>query len=474
MGKRETGGAVLFVAVLALLSSVPAAAQTLGGTGDLRLPPMARQLGLSGGGFLFLPSLKLGYGYDTNVFLEDSLAGQEDPDGSQLLDIRPGIELKNKNRDNLSLDFRGGGLVRQYLTGDDVISEHSDIGGDVGLKVGFLESGPVSLRVKERFQRVLERRTFETTRKFNRHVNDVGAGVTFQPGGRALQLNLDYSFVADLMTDTSGDWGDLIFHDVALQGSWKFFPFTALVLEADWQYRDYLMESRGFYGELTDNYPLRIRAGVNGFITPKLSVLALIGYGNSFHEVRPTSAAEAAAPADQQTPNANDSFNMVLGEVRVSFKPTETTILQASYRYDFQDSVFTNYAAYHKISANFQQRLFGRFDLIVDAGYFDVFYSQLPYEYLHNSYDTSVVGFNATGRGYREDRILMGGVRGVVDITRLLAFELAYSMELFNEPFNSDGKFFTCLEHACNSPDVIKDSIAYQRHQVMGILTLRY
>jgi hypothetical protein len=456
------------------LAAGPAAGQTFGGTGDLKLPPMARELGLSGGGFLFLPTLKLGYGYDSNVFLEDSMAGQEEPNGSQLVDIRPGIELKNRNRDNLSLDFRGGGLVRQYLTGNDVVSEHGDIGGDVGLRVGFLESGPLSLRVKERFQRVLERRTFETTRKFNRHVNDVGAGMTFQPGGRALQLNLDYSFVADLMTDTSADWGDLIFHDVMLQGSWKFFPFTALVLEANWQYRDYLMESRGFYGELTDNFPLRIRAGVNGFITPKLSVLGLIGYGNSFHEVRPMSAAEAAAPAAQQTPNANDSFNMVLGEVRVSFKPTETTILQASYRYDFQDSVFTNYAAYHKLVANFQQRLFGRFDLVVDVGYFDVFFSQIPFEYLHNSYDSSVIGFNATGTGYREDRILMGALRGILDINRLLAFELSYNVELFNEPLNSDGKFYTCLEHGCNSPDVIKDSLAYQRHLVMGTLTLRY
>jgi len=463
-----------------LLAVGPASAQSLGGTGDLKLPPMARELGLSGGGFLFLPSLKLGYGYDSNVFLEDSLDSVdpaapklEDPNGSQLMDIRPGIELRNKNRDNLSLEFRGLGLVRQYLTTNDVISEHSDVGGDVGLKVGFLESGPVSLRVKERFQRMLERRTVETTRKFNRHVNDVGAGVTFRPGGRALQLNLDYSFVADLMTDTSGDWGDLILHDVMLQGSWKFFPFTALVLEANWQYRDYVTDG-GFYGELTDNYPLRVRVGVNGFITPKLSVLGLIGYGNSFHEVRPMSAVETAEnDLSLRTPNANDSFNMVLGEVRVSFKPTETTIVQASYRYDFQDSIFTNYAAYHKLVANFQQRFFGRFDLVLDVGYFDVFYSQLPYEYLHNDVG-SVVGFNATGKGYREDRILIGAVRGVVDITRLLAFELSYDMELFNEPLNSEGKFVTCLEHGCNSDDVIKDSIAFQRHQVMGILTLRY
>jgi len=435
---------------------------------------MARELGLQGGGFVFLPALRLGYGFDSNVFLEDDLPGQEEPDGAQLMEIRPGIELKNKNRDNLALDFRGLGLVRQYLTTDDVISEHGDIGGDVGLKVGFLEGGPLSLRVKERFQRVLERRTFETTRKLNRHVNDVGAGVTFKPGGRALQLSLDYSFVADLMTDTSLDWGDLVFHDVMLQGSWKFFPFTALVLEADWQYRDYLFKGYGFYGELTDNYPLRIRAGVNGFITPRLSVLALIGYGNSFHETRPATSEEAAA----RTPHANDSFNMVLGELRVSFKPTETTIIQGSYRYDFQDSVFSNYAAYHKIVANFQQRLFGRLDLVVDIGYFGVFFSQLPDEYLRPykgpTDGIGPVGYVVTGAGYREDRILMGGARAIVDITRLLAFELGYSFELFNEPFNSEGKFVSCMEDKCEGSNVVKDSMGFQRHQVMGILTLRY
>ena len=461
----HTGRTAVFLVVM--LFSTAVGAQIYSGTGALKLGPLPRELGLKAGNFNIQPFLNVGYGYDSNLFYNDDTQWEK-PSGAQLVKIVPGLKVVNLNTRNLELSFGGSALIDRYISDVEAVKKQSNVGGDAKISAAFFKSSPVSLRVSEQFRRALERRHTESSENYNRNVNRVGAGVGFKPGGGALELGVDYAFVADLFADVEGDWGDLIYHDITLKGSWKFFPYTALVLDGNWQAREYLDKDMGKYGELTPSKPLRVRFGLNGFITRKLSVMALVGYGNSFHEQRVTA---------DMNPRENDSFNMVIGEARVSARFSPNTILQGGYQFDFNDSTFSNYVQFHKFYINFQQRFLNRIDVGADLSYFIKDYAQLPKAYFEASTDKATTGsFYGLLTGYdRRDLVLHARLTAAVDITRFLAFEASYNMELNNEPMNSSGKFGTCMEAVCTDlGQTFIDYVAYQRHFVLASLILRY
>jgi len=440
------------------------------GTGSLKLGSMDRELGLNAGTFKILPHLRFGYGYNSNVFNSDDTSWEQ-PVGSQFLQIAPGFDISNKNGKNVKIDLGAEASWDQYLSDNEHVADQSNLGGKVSARAVFFQQSPVSLILQDKFRRALERRNYESTRNFNRNVNRVGGGLLFKPGGGALELKALYNFASDFFTDVDADWGDLLVHDVSVSGTWKFFPFTAFVLDADWQQRNYLADGQGRYGELTDSAPLRVRAGINGFITKKLSLLLLLGYGNSFHEKR--AVAEGAAV----NPNENDSFNMVVGEARLSFKVSPNTIVQGGYRYDFADSLFSNYTEYHRVNLNLLQRIAGRVDLEADVAFIYRLYSEIPHAFLYGSGESpppsSLTGL--TRRFERQDAILHAKLQAKFDITRFLAFNASYELEINGEPLQTrDAVFGTCLDKGCTSDGAVFDYTGYKRHVVFANLVLRY
>lgn len=463
-----------FYIVVGLFSALPSwalYAQDVGGAGQLNLPPLDRKLGVKTREFILLPSLGLSYGYDTNMFYAAD-NDFEKPFSAQGLWLAPALSIRNRNTKNIKAVMDGKLDLNYYLTDSKAVKEHNAVGGNVGLAVTFFEKSAVALTLRERYRRTLDRRDFETERDFNRHMNRIGGGVLFRPGGRALTLKLDYDFAADLFSDTDEDWGDAIFHDIRFLGTWKFFPYTALVMDVNWQMRKYLADGEGNYGELTDSMPLKARIGVNGFITKKLSVMAMVGYGNSFHSERalPTAAElqvvkDSVGATDAQLPTSdNESFNSVIGEARVSMKFTKATILQAGYQLDFNDSLFSNWVSYHKVYGNFQQRIAKRVDFIADVAYLYMTYAQLPAMFAVKPVVGLLSAFDRT------DVILLGQVRAKVDITRWLAFELKYRLEMVNSLNTTT--FGTRIQNGDGS--LIDDYMEYNRHLVLGTLILRY
>ncbi len=452
------------------LVSFQAAAQGMRGTGSLNLGSMDRELGLNAGTFMILPHLRFGYGYSSNVFNMDDTQW-ESPIGAHYIRVAPGFDITSKKGRDLGIKLGAKANWDQYVSDKEAVKEQSNLGANILARVTFFQNSAVSLILQERFRRALEPRNFESSRNFNRNVNKVGGGLRFKPGGGALEMKVMYNFASDFFTDVDADWGDVLFHDVSLTGTWKFFPFTALVFDANYQRRSYLSDNQGRYGELTDSTPLRVRLGVNGFITKKLSMLLMVGYGNSFHE-KHTVAAGATT-----NPNENDSFNMAVGEARLSYKFSPNTIVQGGYRYDFADSLFSNYTEYHKINLNFLQRIAGRVDLEFDIGYLYRIYAQLPKAYFEESVDpagsTTLWGLLT---GYdRVDMVLRAKFQASVDITRFLAFEAFYEMELNNDPLQPrDSIFGSCLDAACGSPAGAVDYVGYKRHIVFANLVLRY
>ena len=468
--KRLSPRLPIVVLVCLSLVSFEAIGQVQRGTGSLTLGPMERELGLNAGTFKIFPRLRVGYGYNSNLFNNDDTAW-EAPVGAQYLQIAPGLLIANKNGKNVGIKLGAEANWDQYISDSKQVSDHSNLGGNISARAVFFKLSPVRLIVEDRFRRALERRNYESTRNFNRNLNSVGGGLLFKPGGGALEVKALYHFASDYFTDVDSDWGDLHTHDVSVAGTWKFFPFTAFVLDANYQQRAYVADGQGRYGELTNSTPLRIRAGVNGFITKKLSLLLLVGYGNSFHE-KHVVGADATV-----NPNENDSFNMAIGEARLSFKFSPNTIVQGGYRYDFMDSLFSNYTEYHRVNFNVLQRIAGRVDLEVDVAYLYRIYAQLPKAYFETSSDDSASGaLWGLLTGYdRVDTVLLAKLKATVDITRFLAFEASYEMELNNDPLQNRAAIFgSCLDAKCESPAGTRDYVGYKRHVVFGNLVLRY
>lgn len=422
----------------------------------LQLPPVRKTLGLNAAGFIFKPELTFSTEYNTNLFYAD----ENDPIAPMdawLIKLIPSLAFQSPRHSVLMVDAHGAFEFRKYFHKRETVTKQSMFGGVAGLEAVFFPRSVVSVTLHEDFRRLLERRNFETTASWDRNFNKAGLTINIRPGGKAMSFRVGYDFITDYFLDTTGDWGDVHRHDVNARYSWKFFPFTALIIEAGWEMQDYLHKDGGHYGELTDSMPLRTRVGINGFITKSIAVMLMAGYGNSFHDKRSVAAGETTNKGE------NDSYNSFLAEARFSWKATPTTILQIGYKHDFRDSVFSNYLQYDRVYANAKQRLFSLWDLRLDASYEYLQYSALPHAYQTSRPDVIAQFGGLVGQRFRNDSAIRVNVGTDVDILRYLKVSLDYRFQMLDTPF------FVLLRNT-SAPD----SLGYMSHVITMMLTVRY
>ncbi len=445
-----------WIALLVVLASpVGASAQ---GVGKLSLPKTDRQQGLVAGSFLFVPQLSLGVGYDSNLFYEAN-DEWETPNGVMRMTLTPALSISNRNPGDFRVSLDGSALVNRYFSDDAAVSEQNGVGGELAFRLGLFERSPLVIRLEENFRRVLERRNVESVRDFNRYVNRVGADVVFKPGGGALVFDFGYRFVSDYFSDTEDDWGDLIYHDMRLTGSWRFFPFTAALIEANWQIRDYVADG-GHYGELTDNQPLRLRAGLTGFITNRFAVTAMIGWGWSMHDDRVETSPDAKG--------SNESFSGLLAEVRLGYKWSGNSLTGLSYEHSFEDSLLANYVSRHRFVLGHEQRLWTDLVLNVKGSYTYLDFATLPSAYFYGASGSSDGAY--TEASFTRADAVMGLTASIdYDISRWMAVSFSYSAELYNYDFGDRSTvFYVGFE------DGTRDYQQYSRHLFMGNVVLRY
>jgi hypothetical protein len=463
----DTGKIALLVMVVAIHLMMPGPALAEGeipslkthessSSHGLQLPPVRKVLGLNAAGFIFKPELSFSTEFNTNLFYSDENDPMK-PVEAWLIKVIPALAFQSPRHSVLMVDAHGAFEFRKYFHARESVTKQSMFGGVAGLEATFFPRSVVSVTLHEDFRRVLERRNFESTASWDRNFNKAGADINIRPGGKAMSFRIGYNFITDYFLDTAGDWGDVHRHEVHGRYSWKFFPFTALILEAGWEMHDYLDKDQGYYGELTDSMPLRTRVGINGFITKSLAVMLMAGYGNSFHDTRSVATGETTNKGE------NGSYNSFLAEARVSWKATPNTILQLGYKHDFRDSVFANYVQYERVYANAKQRFFGIWDLRFDASFEYLQYAALPYAYQTTRPDVIAQFGGLVGQRFRNDNAFRVNVGTDVDILRYLKVSLDYHFQMLDTPF------FVQLRDA-SAPD----SLGYLSHVITMMLTVRY
>jgi hypothetical protein len=156
-----------------------------------------------------------------------------------------------------------------------------NLAANASAKLDILPQEPWGGDLQAAFQRMIQptnEPNYQYT--FNRDTVQLGAGINWRPGGGLFDWRLGYEF--DYHYFESATYQDLSNsqHYVKTRGRWRFLPRTALLYDAELGFI-YYGSSQGI---LNDSTPVRSRLGLNGLITDRFALLAMVGWGASFYQ----------------------------------------------------------------------------------------------------------------------------------------------------------------------------------------------
>jgi hypothetical protein len=270
------------------LSPAPAEAQ-----GWLEDRDTATGPGIRVGNLELHPGLGAEVGYDSNVFLTDPDAPDDELVQSALLRVTPHLFISTLGADRLDegdgdqevpfVRFQAGLSASLYaFLADDTPNTNVDIGADLDLTLGRGE--PLAFRLTNDYLRSIRPFTEQGAEGNNyaRDRNDAGATFQFSTPGDVLGIDVGYHFIVDIFEGESFSANNSIAHQARTRTAWKFLPQSALVHDFDFTFTDYTGDTTERVSYLSDSAMFRSRLGFNGAITSRLSFLAMAGYAVAF------------------------------------------------------------------------------------------------------------------------------------------------------------------------------------------------
>ena len=324
----------------------------------------AETLGVEGAGMklaegmVFHPRLELSTGYQTNVFHQDSGdagawvgaalarigvgAGIASTPLQRIRELSPGAEPPARR---LAFDADLELTWNQYLSGDAAASTQSDLGVGAMLDLQFFPDGPMTFELRDGFTRAVVPPQAYTGDNVDRDKNEALAGLTFKPGGGALQGYLTYQFTIDLF-----ERGDLAFanrtaHTFTLGSKYQWLPKTQFSLQARY---GFVAPSSAIAGYKSGGTPLQVWVGASTLITHRVGVVLRGGYANGFYDAGPSY-----------------STYLAMVEGRLALGPTLRVAF--GYSHDLEDSVLANYYEDHKFYARLRGQFAGRVEAKASA-----------------------------------------------------------------------------------------------------------
>jgi hypothetical protein len=248
--------------------------------------------GLRTGEFVFHPGIATEIGYDTNVFYED-----EDRQDSAILRVTPHLWLQTLSGQRLGgegedaaprappkIKFKAGLTGSYYHHFGTYYDDNVSTSADVNLVIN--PDRPFSVTVYDTFTRSI--RPFSEPGwmrpNYARDRNVVGVDLGFASPGGLLKSSLGYAFRFDFFEDENFSDNNSFTHTVSSNSSWQFLPKTALLHRLSLGFQNYPNYDPTSVSQLNDNVRLKTAMGVNGVLTPRVSMTALIGYGAGFYE----------------------------------------------------------------------------------------------------------------------------------------------------------------------------------------------
>ena len=155
---------------------------------------------------------------------------------------------------------------------------HIDGGANLGFEV--LPERPFSFDGSGGFTRsVSPSNDPAISNSWNRDMVSAGAGATWRPGGGMFDWRFGYDlrytyFESDTYRNLTN-----VNHVLGTRGRFKFLPRTALVYDGSATFIRYSFANNGFRN---DGDIVQARLGINGLVTNRFSMLALLGWADTF------------------------------------------------------------------------------------------------------------------------------------------------------------------------------------------------
>ncbi len=289
---------VRWASVVAVASAILGASGTASAQEWLKDRAYSEGAGIRFGDFEFHPGIGIQGGYDSNYFLRTDNSGfvNSGVQGTPVMLVTPSIALATLGPQRtegaqtgsdlgLPVAFRTtlSGTYREFF--GQLTPEQRNGSVDASAALQILPGRPWGGAVSVTYDRVIQPSTYgDPDLAFTRDVLAGSAEISAQPGSGTLDWHLGGSVSGTLFEDTGGLGYDNLGFAVFTRGRWKFRPKTALVYDGTLGFQSYTSPGSG-EGQVTalhSSDPVRTRIGINGLITPRLSLLALVGYGGSF------------------------------------------------------------------------------------------------------------------------------------------------------------------------------------------------
>ncbi|MBK6846074.1 MAG: outer membrane beta-barrel protein [Proteobacteria bacterium] len=251
---------------------------------------------------------------------------------------------------------------REYLSNDEAITNQRGLEIDAGLELRLAPSRWFSFEVQDNYLRAVTTRNSAiasvagggapvslSSGTLTRDSNRLDLRAVITPGGGRLSLTAAYALWIDAYEDQAFKLNNRLYNEASLQAKYRLLPKTAVLIEAIQRFYNYLETQPALFGNV-DSMPLRLYAGLTGLVTPRLSTVLKVGYGNAFYE-------------------SGTSFNSVLAKAEVAYRLMPMARVQLGYERLFDDSPYGNYLTDHKVYAGYDHVIGRRVVLHADADF---------------------------------------------------------------------------------------------------------
>jgi len=272
-------------------------------------------IGLRAGDLELHPGIAGEFGYDSNWLLRSDRAGVVNgpapPPGFQPAPIVPALEFRvtpsfyvstlasrregDVNAPPPSFLFRAGANLtyRAFIclgsncSGQNDISQQSSFAATsigANARLDIQPERPVGGAVYVNYARAAQPNltTIDPNLSFNNDALTGGAELALQPGSGTLDWHFGYQVTGILFEDSAGVGFNNLTHTALMRGRWKFRPRTALVYDGSLGFASYTNPPAANLQGLVNSSPVHTRIGLNGLVTDRFGLLALVGWGASF------------------------------------------------------------------------------------------------------------------------------------------------------------------------------------------------
>lgn len=345
------------------------------------------------------PKVTFGGEYDSNAYHE-----QDHEHDVFSIVVEPSATLAHKTESTI-LDAHATYHLQKYLDFKKAWPHYANLDryrdGHAGLKLQILPKAPAGVNLDGRLvstDRPSEALYSPASALIHRFTSQATGHLVARPG-QALEFQGgmyvmwdDYKVPETANPEMNENYNSRLSYAALLQGRWKFFPRTTVVLDGKWEWFEWdnnLINiqsepgvepgAHGSYLGSPDGDMLKVRAGLQGKVTERLGVNLSGGWVWGTYDEQSV-LDEAALLIPDLEASVDDDLSQGFGrDVQGIDRLTVTLVgeyavdqasrFSAGYVRDVQDVYFTNYLVYDYVYGKYRRIFTPRFGAAVEGGY---------------------------------------------------------------------------------------------------------